>query len=291
MSYLEQVQRGVDFIEARLDDDIDLRDVSRAAGISHWHFQRIFKALTGETLKTYVRSRRMANALDLLLTSKLRILDIAVAAGFDSQEAFARAFKRTFGLTPTEYRKIGDRSLFLKKLRLDEDYLSHVSSAVSLEPFLEERSSMRTVGMRTTFYGPESEKNNIGEALPALWDRFTPRAHEVLATVPMPYYGVVQQQGSDPERLEYYACRPATESAPVPDDMYEFEVPAATYAIFEHRGPAKNVDQTVSYVYSTWLLGSSYRHTYGPDLEIYDEQWHPTSAESVMYYGIPVTVG
>ncbi len=288
MSYLEQVQRGVDYIEARLDEDIDLRAVSRAAGISHSHFQRIFKALTGETLKTYVRARRMANALDQLLTSDLRILDIAVGAGFESQEAFARAFKKTFGMKPTEYRKLGDRSLFLKKLRLDHDYLTHVSSALSMAPSFEQRPSMRVIGLRSTFYGPESDKTNLGSVLPALWDRYIPRAHEVSATVALPYYGVVRQDPVDPERLEYFACRPAQAAASVPTGMHAFEVPAAEYAIFEHRGPAKNVDLTVNYVYSTWLLSSGYRHTYGPDLEIYDDAWHPTSPDSVMHYAIPV---
>ena len=96
--YLEQVQRAVDFIETRLDEDLSLSEVAKVAGISQWHFQRIFKALSNETLKTYIRSRRLASSLDRLLTSKLRILDIALLAGFESQEAFARAFKKAFGV-------------------------------------------------------------------------------------------------------------------------------------------------------------------------------------------------
>ncbi len=54
--YLERIQCGVDYIEARLDQEIPLENVAKAAGISHWHFQRMFKALTGETLKSYIRS-------------------------------------------------------------------------------------------------------------------------------------------------------------------------------------------------------------------------------------------
>ena len=156
MSLLPQIQRGVDYIEARLDMDIDLVAVSRTAGISHSHFQRMFKALTGETLKTYVRARRMANALDALLTTDARILDVAVAAGFESQEAFARAFKKTFGMTPTAYRKVGSRALFLEKVRFDHDYLAHLREGVTMEPEIVERPAMRVVGMRTRFVGPYS---------------------------------------------------------------------------------------------------------------------------------------
>ncbi|MEL6189031.1 MAG: AraC family transcriptional regulator, partial [Myxococcota bacterium] len=175
MTYLAQVQRGVDYIEAHLDETVELRAVSKAAGMSHAHFQRTFKALTGETLATYVRARRMANALDLLLTTDRRVLDVAFAAGFESQEAFARAFKRTFGLTPTEYRRIGDRHRFLKKVRFDEGYLQHMAS-MRREPEFQERTALRMVGLRTRFYGRESEKNNLGEVLPALWEQYMPRA-------------------------------------------------------------------------------------------------------------------
>ena len=115
MNYLNQVQIGIDYIEANLDFEIDLQKVAQAAAISQWHFQHIFKALTNETLKTYIRSRRMANSLDKLLKTDQRIIDIAFCAGFESQESFTRAFKKAFGMTPNGYRKLGDKNLFLQK--------------------------------------------------------------------------------------------------------------------------------------------------------------------------------
>src|SRR5262249_2902163 len=152
-----------DYIETRLDEDIALSDVARVAGVSQWHFQRIFKALTGETLKAYIRARRLAGSLDRLLKTDLRILDIAMFAGFESQEAFARAFKKAFGLTPQEYRAIGSKSLFLKKVQIDSDYLRHINQNVSTEPEVAERPEMTLVGVRTVFFGVDSEKNNVGE--------------------------------------------------------------------------------------------------------------------------------
>lgn len=289
MNLLQQIQRGVDYIEAHLDTHVDLREVSRAAGISHSHFQRMFKALTGETVKTYVRARRMAQALDMLLCTDARILDVAVAAGFESQEAFARAFKRAFGMTPSAYRKIGSKALFLKKVRFDERYLEHVEQGVATEPEIVERSSMRVVGMRTDFYGPYSDKNNLGDQLHILWSAFVPRAAEVPhAAAPLPYYGVVRQDPADDERLEYYAAREVTCVGAVPRAMQATEVPGGRYAVFNHRGPPRAVDQTVDYVYTAWLARSDYRHTYGPDLEIYDERWQPGSPDSEMAYAIPI---
>jgi AraC family transcriptional regulator len=55
-------------------------------------------------------------------------------AGFESQEAFTRAFKNAFGMTPNEYRPLGDKSLFLRKVQFNEDYIRHINENVSLEP-------------------------------------------------------------------------------------------------------------------------------------------------------------
>ncbi len=288
MTYLEQIQRGVDFIEGHLEDRIDLTRVSRAAGISHAHFQRVFRVLTGDTLKSYVRARRMANALDLLLDTDRRILDVSVAAGFESQEAFARAFRRTFGSTPSQVRRLGHGKLFLKKLRLDALALDHVSRSISLEPEMVERPATLTAGLRTVFHGPGSDKNNLGDKLPALWGAFVPRASELPDRVDSPYYGVVGVDASDPERLEYVAAVEVRSPDTVPADMVTLTIPAGQYAVFEHRGPTRTLDRTVDYIYATWLARSRLRHTWGPDLELYGPRWSPTGTDSVMHYAIPV---
>ena len=88
LNYLEKVQAGVDYIEVHLDHAFTLADVAEAACMSQWHFQRVFKALTNETLKAYIRSRRIANSMDALLRSEQTILDIALAAGFESHESY-----------------------------------------------------------------------------------------------------------------------------------------------------------------------------------------------------------
>lgn len=286
--YLERVQRGVDYIETRLDVDVALADVAQAAGISQWHFQRLFKALTGETLKTYIRSRRLAASLQRLLDTDLRVLDIALLAGFESQEAFSRAFKAAFGLTPQSYRKLRSKSLFLKKPRFDEAYLRQIERNATLTPEIYRQDSLLLVGLRTLFYSVDSEKNNIGEQLPPLWSAFLARLNEIPNQVRGHCYGVVRQEREGDERLEYHAAIAVTDAASLPDGLVSLEVPPATYARFEHRGPAHHIDHTVSYAYAAWLPQSGYRHTYAPDLEVYGSRYHPTSEDSVFHYAIPV---
>ncbi len=266
MNYLQHVQRGIDYIEERLDTEIEAADVARAAGISHWHFQRIFKALTNETLKTYIRSRRLANALDALAMTDARIIDIALPAGFETQESFTRAFKKAFGVTPAEYRKKKERFPFLRKVRFDADYLTPIYTNISLEPEIYEQPSMIFVGMKTRFFSVDSERNNIAEKLPALWGQFLARLPEVTHATRGACYGVVQQTAEKTDELEYLAGIEVTAGSPVPTGMDTLCLPAARYARFTHRGRVQELDRTVNYIYSSWLARAGMRHTYGADL-------------------------
>ncbi|GGC84348.1 AraC family transcriptional regulator [Undibacterium terreum] len=288
VNYLNQIQRGIDFIETYLEEDIPLATVAREAGLSQWHYQRIFKALTKETLKNYIRARRLANALDKLLETRMGILNIAILAGYNSQEAFTRAFKEHYALTPNEFRQRGRRNLIVRKLKIDESYLRHIHHNMEHIPELDTRPAMLLVGMHTRFYGSDSDKNNLGEQLPPLWERFIARLAEVEHTVPGCCYGVVLPAAGDSDELEYYAAIEVRQIDALPAGMHKIEIPATNYATFLHRGVGKLVDQTVDFIYSSWLCQSEYRHNGGPDLEIYDASFDPLSENSQMRYAIPI---
>jgi AraC family transcriptional regulator len=286
VNYLEQVQRGIDYIEEHLDEEVQPAEVASAAALSQWHFQRIFKALTNETLKTYIRSRRFSNAVEKLAHGKERIIDIALAAGFETQESFTRAFKAAFGTTPADYRRRQSQLPFLRKIRFDADYLKHLHAGLSLEPEIYEQPAATFVGMSTHFYGSDSDKNNLGSKLWELWGNFLPRMPEILHSVGGVAYGVIRQTRGD--LLEYSAALQVDPSAKVPQGMVSFEIPPTRYARFTHRGLLPNLDQTVNYIYSSWLLRSDYRHTYGCDLEFYGPDYLPDSEDSIVYYAIPI---
>ena len=280
---------GIDFIEANLDFDLSLAQVAQAADMSQWHFQRIFKALTNETLKTYIRSRRLANALDKLLDPQKRIIDIAFEAGFESQESFTRAFKKVYEMTPNAYRKLANKNLFLKKVQFDTEYLQNLKHNISLEPEIYFQPKMDLVGLHTIFYSVDSDKNNIAEKLPPLWGRFLERLVEINGQVPEICYGIIRQTAEKTDKLKYFAAADASLFDEVPADMVRLEVPEATYAKFACRGLVTNLDDTVNYAYSSWLLRSGKKHTYGADIEFYGPEYEADSADSTIYYAIPIT--
>ncbi|MCV2402923.1 AraC family transcriptional regulator [Marinomonas sp. C2222] len=292
MKYLDRIQKGIDFIEENLDSPIPLTSISAHANMSHWHFQRIFKALTNETLKSYVRSRRIANSMDSLYNKDLSILDVALAAGFESHEAYTRAFQKLFGYSPNEYRQRARQPLIIKKARINQDYLENLSQNLTLEPRIYTAPKKILVGTKIEVIGIESEKTNIAEKLPELWQDFMPRLTEIEHKVEGTCYGIISVEKNDNEeqKLFYTACIEVTDITSLPEGMVSTSLPEQEYAEFKHTGQVNTdeFNQTIGYIYSSWLLRSDMKHTYGPDVETYGPEFEYLSDSSVVYYAIPI---
>ncbi len=105
MDYSANVQNSITFIEQHLCDELTLDEIAKAAGFSRYHFLRIFKKELGVGIRDFILTRRMIKAAELLLTTGINVMDIAVLLQFDSQEAFTHAFKREYSLPPGQYRR------------------------------------------------------------------------------------------------------------------------------------------------------------------------------------------
>ena len=289
MKQLISVQRGIDFIEANLDHEVSLQAVAQAADMSQWYYQRVFKALSHETLKGYIRGRRLSRAAEELLQSNRRIIDIALAAGYESQESFSRAFKAQFLSSPDLFRRQGDARQFVAKVVIDGEYLLHMNGNIGLTPELVEWPARRLVGLQTAYFGVESHKNNFSKTIPPLWTEFLRRVDE-LGTGFSEALGVVQIPPDGEETLHYLACIEAEGNLPLPSGFQALDLSAGRYAVFEHRGDAKLLDHTVNYIYSHWLLNSDYHHTGAPDIELYGARYSPESDDSVVHYAVPVSL-
>jgi len=104
LTIYEQIQEAVDLIEAKLSEGVTAREAARSAAMSLRSFHRYFPALTGYRFGEYVRRRRLSVAMNDLATGDASILTIALGSGYDSHEAFTRAFRKEFGVTPSQYR-------------------------------------------------------------------------------------------------------------------------------------------------------------------------------------------
>lgn len=106
--HARRMNRVINFIDAHLADSLDLEELAAVANFSSFHFHRVFAAWMGETLGDYIRRRRLEKAaFRLSCGERETILHTALACGFGSGEAFARAFKLKFGYTPSAWREKG----------------------------------------------------------------------------------------------------------------------------------------------------------------------------------------
>ena len=104
--YERAIQKALEHIENHLTAEIDVHALSKQVGYSRFHFQRIFRKVTGRSVSAYVRERRMTESAKTLIRTDIRIIDLAILYHFQSHEAFTRAFKKIYLMTPAQYRRL-----------------------------------------------------------------------------------------------------------------------------------------------------------------------------------------
>jgi AraC family transcriptional regulator len=104
--YIKRINQVFTFIEKNLDAELSLETIASIAHYSPFHFHRIFKTITKETLNGYVLRKRMEKSASVLMRKKeVTISELSLQYGFNSNSAFTRAFKQFYGISPTEFRK------------------------------------------------------------------------------------------------------------------------------------------------------------------------------------------
>ena len=102
--YIKRIDKVFAFIDQNLGEELSLDTVSRIAHFSPFHFHRIFKSITGETLNEYITRRRIEKAAADLIHKELSITEISLRNGFNDNSTFTRSFKKFYGLSPTDFK-------------------------------------------------------------------------------------------------------------------------------------------------------------------------------------------
>ena len=117
-----RLRRITDLVHARLEDELGLYELAQSVGLSTAHFARMFRKSTGETPHQFVLRRRLERAKAMLRAPDARILDVAVACGFKTQQHFAQVFRDVCGVSPTRYRQdfLGDEATSASETRAED---------------------------------------------------------------------------------------------------------------------------------------------------------------------------
>ena len=198
-SALEKLLPVLVHIQANLDEDLSLDAVAKRAGLSSFHFHRLFRSVIGETLKQYTQRLRLERAANRLVMHDSTILDVALDSGFHSHETFSREFKRRFQVTPRSYREWGRGKLAqnsVSTLPLDEMYDDFELSETKVTPM----AQLHVAFIRHV--GPY-------EAVPdTLWHRLAEWAHARRLPIDLIFLGVAHDAPgiTPPDKLRFDAA-------------------------------------------------------------------------------------
>ncbi len=248
MNYQRQLNKVIEFIGKHLDENLTLDQLSDIACFSKYHFHRLFTAYTGLSLQQYIRWLRLKRAAHQLIVNKDQsIINIAIDAGFESHEAFSRAFKQTCGISPNVFRQESSWQAWEKppyQLPLQGEMTMNVDiknmNARRLA-VLEHRGDPKFVGdsvnklINWAKAQPVNLKPKPGEAFGFGYDdpKITPAAEfrfDLGITIP--------------------------EHLVLKGEVVEKRLPAGRYAVTMHKGSHDNIGDTVYALYRDWLPNS-----------------------------------
>lgn len=255
------------YIDRHIEEPLTATGIARQAGYSPYHFSRMFTARMGVSVMDYVRGRKLAFAVPMLLRGE-RVVDVAAHLGFSSHEGFTRAFRRVYQQTPTAYRAVVALPYQVAPPRIP----TQKKEVKEMNVTFETRPEKKTIGylLHTT---PGSAE------IPAFWQAVMAdeRWARLVSKAGGANYGLCIHPETMEEGKMDYMIAFDWDGVSAPDaDMEFFTVPAATYAVFDtsEAGPElTGIRPTWNYIYTEWFPDSGYRYDGDkPDFEVYDDK-------------------
>lgn len=278
---MNAVERALWFIETHFAEDISLDEIADAGCASRFHLSRAFGVATGRSIMRYVRGRRLSVAAHTLSGGARDILAVALDAGYGSHEAFTRAFREQFGLTPEQVRE-----------RRHLDNLELVEPLTMDESFIDDLEPPRFADAKTLLIAGLGERYSCETAagIPAQWQRFAPWIGKVPGQVGATAYGVCcNADGAG--NFDYVCGVEVSDFSRVPAEFARVRIPERRYAVFFHRGHVSAIRRTWNTIFNKWLPESGFKVADAPDFERYDERFDPRSGTGGVEIWLPIEDG
>lgn len=274
---MDPVAKALWFIESHLGGDVSLDDIAEASGVSRFHLSRAFSATLGRSVMRYLRGRRLSEAARVLASGAPDILAVALEAGYGSHEAFTRAFRDQFGLTPDQLRAEGR----VENIELVEPIMMPQNIDVKLKPprFVQGRA-MLIAGL-----GQRFEYENM-DGIPALWERFHAYLGNMEGEIEGVAYGVMAN--SDDKGFDYICGAEVADFSDIDPALTRIRIPPQKYAVFAHRDHISTIRNTMHAIWTRWLPESGHEVADAPTRERYGREFDPRSGGGGLEIWIPI---
>ena len=272
------VGKALWFIESHFGEEITLDDIAAIGGVSRYHMSRAFSVATGQSALRHIRGRRLSEAARALANGAGAILGVALEAGYGSHEAFTRAFRDQFGLTPEQVRARGhlDNLELVEPIKMDETLMTNLEP-----PRFETAKALLIAGLGQR-YSCDSSK-----AIPGQWQRFQPHLNHIPGQIGRTAFGVCCNSDDD-GNFDYVCGVEVADFSGLPAEFTRVRLPAQRYAVFRHRDHISAIRRTVHTIWSKWLPESKYEAVDAPNFERYGEEFDPRSGNGGLEIWIPI---
>jgi len=247
-SWAERILRVTDHVQAHLDEPLDPIALAEIASFSLHHFHRVFRGMTGESVMSFVRRLRLERAAQRLKFDGSSVTEVAFATGYGSHEAFTRAFRSRFGVSPSAYRERERQELTAGTF------------------FMRDEPARTCLSLRHT--GPY-------EQCARAWDQiYAWAAQHAPAAMGAESLGLCYDDPdvTDAAHLRYDACLvmpPSLDGGALSEGVVRREIPGGRYAVARHDGPYEEIFSTYVSLIGRWLPTRSLELVNEPVVEIY----------------------
>lgn len=277
---MNPAQKALWYIEGHLARSLTLDDIAAVAGVSRFHLVRAFAEATGFSVMRYVRARRLSEAARELAAGAPDILTLALDADYGSHEAFTRAFRDHFGVTPEAVRATS----CLTKLKLQEP-ISMISTALDHidPPRMATGKAFLVAGIGERY----NHTNDSTAGIPNQWSSFHQQCAHIPRQVGNGAYGVCCN-GDDAGNFDYIAGVEVADFSDLPREFARVRIPAQNYVVFIHSEHISTIRRTHNTIWNRWLPQSGMKVADAPNFERYDERFDASTGNGGLEIWVPV---
>jgi AraC family transcriptional regulator len=245
-AYAKRFGQVFDYIDRHLDEELSVERLSEVANFSRFHFHRQFSDYTGITVARYVQLMRLRRAsYRLVFNPEARITDIALEAAFENPESFSRAFKNTFGQTPSRFREAPEWQQWNEHYQAVRRKEGLVMKEVRVVEFKE------TVVAVLEHWGSPLKANDSVRTF-CQWRKDN-------GLTGGNTYGIIYNDPSTTEPEQFHFDIGGTLPAPIPENRLGITnktIPGGRCAVVRHQGSRDNLGEAAYYLYREWLPAS-----------------------------------
>lgn len=262
-SAMEKLNEAINYIEGHIQDKLTLEQIALAVDLSKYHLHRIFKAVTRQKIMDYVRNRKLAHSIPVLLTTDFKLIDIAFQFGFSYEQSYIRSFYRLFHLSPTQFRKVKPQVDITDKINLS--CLRELDGDGFLtNPRIVIKPDFWVVGTQRLLKYDEADFYN---KIDAHGNAFFYHGRQKISYAKSPhmYIGIIKYLENMTNCRRYITALEVERVEDIPHNMDSYFISNQKYAVFTYVGLHHPQDTTLKhllriyeYIFERWLPSSGY---------------------------------